>query len=484
MAARVYTRDDMIFSFFQIRNRVGIRTELFKLQFHNHNCPMDFIAVDFSHLAHILVSNATYHWSIYNISQEMMWRTPSTILLVMMVVMSIPVHGHVRHFSIQRLVNKEDTSSMEILVPTKSNFTSSLYPNTLAGQTQYSVTVSVGTPTRDYLLVIDTGSSDIWIQGQDCQHCSTSQSIESRFNISRSSTFINQCQVSGLMRECEFELKYGSGGISGQIGRDHIAIGDFDFGHQLLHMGITTNEGGDIARILGASGILGLAFTNLATFTTPAVTAYMDSFALSLEPDGGHLSINGILEKYQDENYHWATVPIETYDGMYTYWAVGLPILKFGNSDLCGASPPSVTSGWEDDGVARCKVVLDSGTGLIAAPQKIWSKIKRVFETAGCRPLGNTDSGMHQCPRSAVPSFSIVLGSYVGFPLTLPLEAYTLETKKDDPFVIVGIVESPLPDDLWVFGSIFLEVSIGFIDLSMQILFLNDLYSVAILYCL
>ena len=182
----------------------------------------------------------------------------------------------------------------------------SLRETTLSGQFQYSCNVSIGYPPQLFYLVIDTGSSDLWVQGTDCQECS--QSSHERFNVSVSSTYKNDCQV--RRHPCFFQVKYGSGVIDGTIGQDIVSIGSFRVKDH-VQFGVTRHEFGEMAVVLQASGILGLGLGGLSEFTIPSISSYMNNFALELRPTGGLLTINGLAPKYQSDTLQWASLPVE-----------------------------------------------------------------------------------------------------------------------------------------------------------------------------
>ena len=238
-----------------------------------------------------------------------------------------------------------------------TTMTQKLQATSLASQIQYSALVSIGSPSQIFQLVLDTGSSDLWVQGTSCHACSTKS--RQRFNATASTSFHNEC----IQHHCLFEIVYGSGRIVGTVGHDVVTIGDFRIPRN-VQVGITTNEMGDISQVLESSGILGLGLPNLATFTTPSISHFMDSFALQLRDKEGTLTINGILNEFEGRNTTWATVPVERYRGNYDYWTVGLPRLTFGHVDICGGSE------------LRCQAVFDSGTGFIAVPHQHWLQVR------------------------------------------------------------------------------------------------------------
>jgi cathepsin D len=73
------------------------------------------------------------------------------------------------------------------------------------------------------LVVLDTGSSDLWFTTTGCLDCSSGTPL---FDPSASSTFQSGTQ--------EIPLRYGSGSANGTIGDDTISMGPFTVDPQVF----------------------------------------------------------------------------------------------------------------------------------------------------------------------------------------------------------------------------------------------------------
>lgn len=120
--------------------------------------------------------------------------------------------------------------------------------------------VTVGTPGQNFKLVLDTGSSDLWVAASGCAGCASSTPT---FDSTKSSTLTAAGGGSGG----DITIHYGSGQVSGQVAQDTVSMGGFTNTAQTLLVASTLSDGlldGD------ASGIMGLAFEALAsTQSTP-----------------------------------------------------------------------------------------------------------------------------------------------------------------------------------------------------------------------
>jgi hypothetical protein len=113
-------------------------------------------------------------------------------------------------------------------------------------------TVAVGTPPVAYDVILDTGSSDLWLAGTTCQ--TSACSGLAKFNPSNSSSFTNQSE--------SFSITYGSGNAAGSLGSDMVQMAGFSVSNQIFAVcdDISTN-------LLNApvSGLMGLAFQSIAS---------------------------------------------------------------------------------------------------------------------------------------------------------------------------------------------------------------------------
>jgi len=118
-------------------------------------------------------------------------------------------------------------------------------------------TIAVGTPPQKMDVILDTGSSQLWINSEKCK--SESCLIHKRFDSSKSSTF-KQLPVG-------MSVRFGSGKIYGTLGQDTIAIGPIQ---------VTGQTTGMIERAIGGvfmsgpfDGIMGLSFPKLSASKYP-----------------------------------------------------------------------------------------------------------------------------------------------------------------------------------------------------------------------
>ncbi|OJA16944.1 hypothetical protein AZE42_12289 [Rhizopogon vesiculosus] len=139
----------------------------------------------------------------------------------------------------------------------------------------YYGTLAIGTPAESFDVILDTGSSDLWVTGSCGTACGTSATL----NPSSSSTFQNL--------STPFSIKYGSGNAEGYLGQDVVQMAGFSVSNQGFAVVDSVSE--DLLTS-PVSGLLGLAWSSLAKsqqtpfWQTLAATNVWDSplFAVQL----------------------------------------------------------------------------------------------------------------------------------------------------------------------------------------------------------
>ncbi|KAI5481256.1 hypothetical protein MNV49_004876 [Pseudohyphozyma bogoriensis] len=225
--------------------------------------------------------------------------------------------------------------------------------NNAYADSMYYGTVSVGTPARDFEVILDTGSADLWLSTAPCTGCEAQTPL---YDPSSSSTAVNTT--------LDFSIQYGSGAAAGALFTDVVGIAGFTVANQTF-AAATTSEGvvsGDI------SGILGLAWERLASSNSMPLLQGLseggqfdqqmfgfafsrwieDADAITEIKPGGIMTIGGVNSSLYTGDFNW--VPLVD-NG--TYWLIPLD----------GITVQGVSTGITDSSVA-----IDTGTSLIAGP--------------------------------------------------------------------------------------------------------------------
>jgi cathepsin D len=86
----------------------------------------------------------------------------------------------------------------------------------------YLGTISIGTPAQSLNVVLDTGSSDLWVAGTSCSRC---PSIPT-FDTGKSSSFQQSSNAQGI------QINYGSGSVAGSLASETVSLGGFTVAQQ------------------------------------------------------------------------------------------------------------------------------------------------------------------------------------------------------------------------------------------------------------
>ncbi|XP_075766108.1 gastricsin-like isoform X2 [Pelodiscus sinensis] len=295
--------------------------------------------------------------------------------------------------------------------------------------------ISIGTPPQNFLVLFDTGSSNLWVPSVYCQ--SQSCTSHTMFNPNASSTYTSNGQT--------FSLQYGSGSLTGIFGFDTVTIEGISITNQ--EFGLSETEPGTNFLYSQFDGILGLGFPAISAGGATTVmqglmqenliSAPLFSFYLSGQEgtqDGGELVFGGTDSNLYTGQIVWTPV---TQDA---YWQIGIQ----------GFSVNGQSTGWCSSG---CQGIVDTGTSLLTAPQAIFSQL---MQDIGAQQNSYGEYEVSCSSISSMPTISFTI-SGTSFPLSP--SAYVLQSNSSQ--CEVGISPTYLPSQngqpLWILGDVFLR---------------------------
>jgi saccharopepsin len=211
--------------------------------------------------------------------------------------------------------------------------------------------ISLGTPPQNFKVVLDTGSSNLWVPSSECG--SIACYLHSKYESSQSSTY----KKNGT----SFEIRYGSGSLSGFISRDTLTIGDLVVEKQ--DFAEATSEPGLAFAFGRFDGILGLGYDTISVNRiVPPFYNMLDQNLLDEPVFAFYLSDTNNKEDESEATFggvnkdHYTGKLVKIPLRRKAYWEVDLDAITFGKD----------TAEIDNTGV-----ILDTGTSLIALPSTL-----------------------------------------------------------------------------------------------------------------
>ncbi|KAH9842834.1 aspartic peptidase domain-containing protein [Rhodofomes roseus] len=271
----------------------------------------------------------------------------------------------------------------------------------LSNSNEYAYLVDVGIGGQTFEVLLDTGSSDLWVVSSNCttQDCAEVPKFDT--------TDTANLTLSGAA----FHLGYLLGSVTGSIVADTVALGSYEVSSQVLALANGTS-GLDLSGT-GYSGILGLTFPAEASIAGTYGQTFIDNVFASLDEDDrffayklgrnktdSSFAIGQLDPTYANSSSNFTYIPVSsagTNDGQYNFWKVPLQYITI-NSTRFDLSKTSVSGASTNIGI------LDTGTTLLLGPS---ADVERFWQSVG--NTRNTDSGWQvRCNRAAIVGF--VLG--------------------------------------------------------------------------
>lgn len=266
---------------------------------------------------------------------------------------------------------------------------------------QYFTEITLGSPPQTFKVILDTGSSNLWVPSAECG--SLACFLHAKYDHEASSTY----KVNGS----EFAIQYGSGSLEGYVSQDLLTIGDLVIPNQ--DFAEATSEPGLAFAFGKFDGILGLAYDTISVnkIVPPVYNAIKNGllddplFAFYLgnadeSEDGGEASFGGIDESKYSGDITWLPVRRKA------YWEVKFEGIGLGDEYAV----------LEGHGAA-----IDTGTSLIALP----SGLAEILNAEIGAKKGWSGQYSIDCEsRDSLPDLTL---NFNGYNFTITPHDYTLE---------------------------------------------------------
>lgn len=222
----------------------------------------------------------------------------------------------------------------------------------------------MGTPSQEFNVVFDTGSSDLWVPSKNCWW-----SLACWFH----PVYDSQASSTSTTTPSDFEIVYGSGYVSGDVTIDDLQWGDIKVQDQ--EFGEVTTEAGVTFIFAAFDGVLGMGFPVLSSIgklppfenliqqkliDEPIFSFYFKALQEGTSGYGGELILGG----YDDAHFTGQHTYFDVIDPF--YWEINMDKI-----DFPGASTKLCHGG--------CIAIIDTGTSLICGPTEEITAINDVI---------------------------------------------------------------------------------------------------------
>ncbi|KAF2487222.1 aspartic endopeptidase Pep2 [Neohortaea acidophila] len=296
---------------------------------------------------------------------------------------------------------------------------------------QYFSDIAIGTPKQEFKVVLDTGSSNLWVPSQDCG--SIACYLHTKYDHSDSSSY--------KKNGSSFAIQYGSGSLEGYVSQDTVYIGDLKIKHQ--DFAEATSEPGLAFAFGRFDGIMGLGYDTISVNgIVPPFYNMLDQGLLDEPVFSFYL---GDTNKEGDDSVAiFGGVDKDLYKGEMVkiplrrkaYWEVDLDAITFGDESA------------ELDGTG---VILDTGTSLIALPSTFAELLNKEI---GAKKGFNGQYTVECDKRDSLPDLTFTL---TGHNFSISSYDYILEVQGSCISAIMGFDIPEPAGPLAILGDAFLR---------------------------
>lgn len=309
---------------------------------------------------------------------------------------------------------------------------------------QFVGEIFVGEPGQAFRVIFDTGSSNLWINGDKCtdEACM----MHRRFHPGDSGTF--------TQLDTDMDVTFGTGSISGSLATDTFCLGP-NLRVKEQTFGEIMAEKGSVFKSGEFDGILGLSFPALSAASyTPVFDNIMSQQLL----DENSFSFLYRRSEGVDSSVMFGIPPPDVYEGdmhfvgvsKAVYWELKLVDIYYGDKPM-GVCPDQ-----------PCKLVVDTGTTLLTGPKQHMSQLIQTVANEqqkigySCKP---TDI-------NTLPDLTYVLedvnedGERQLHKFTLEPEFYILNSNHESNTCkpgFMGLDVGAPRGPLWILGDVFME---------------------------
>ncbi|KAK4122917.1 hypothetical protein N657DRAFT_575132 [Parathielavia appendiculata] len=336
--------------------------------------------------------------------------------------------GRFQHSPTSELGKRKNTYSVsEPATPTTSN-SAGIYQ--YGPDYSYFIKVQVGAAQQPFYMLLDTGASNTWLMGSDCE--SEACLVHDTFDPSSSKSWRTDNKA--------FSIEYGSGDLKGVVGEDTVSFAGLTV--DVVSFGLANYTHNDFKHF-AFDGILGLSMGPSVTGTflqTLKAKRLVSSLIVSM-------SLNRDSDRSNDGQVTFGGVDKAKYTGEISYniiqspqkeqgeWAIKMDALSFNGTSA---------------GVANRLSYIDTGTSYVFAPP---DDLEALFKLVpGSSSFKNGDYVEYQIPCDTTLPINLSFGG-----VTYGISAQDWVAQKGDNKCISNLYGYEVFEGAWLVGDTFLK---------------------------
>ncbi|KIJ32489.1 hypothetical protein M422DRAFT_35793 [Sphaerobolus stellatus SS14] len=298
----------------------------------------------------------------------------------------------------------------------------------------YIATIQIGTPPRDFNILMDSGSSDLWVGSEICSGQKGGNCGQHTFlGLNSSSTFVNTTDA--------WNITYGTGFAAGFKVQDNIAIAGMSLNNHTF--GIAQVESSDFT---GADfdGLMGLAQSGLSNQGVPTPVESLALQGLISEAIVSYKISRG-ADKLNDGEISFGGLDSSKFDSSTLTTLPNLSPIGFWEAAMDGASVDG-----KDAGFNNRTAILDTGTSLAFGPRNDVIALHKLITGAAF------DGQTFTVPCSLNQSVALSFG---GRTFTIDPRDIAFAQANNNDVCVSGIQTGAVDDNgsTWLVGDTFLK---------------------------
>jgi len=223
-----------------------------------------------------------------------------------------------------------------------------------AADSGYVGQVQLGTPPRNFEILMDSGSADFWVGSEQCTSlagggCGTHQFLGNQ----SSSTFVDTA--------APFNVTYGTGQVSGSIIRDNVIMAGLTLQNHTF--GTANSESVDFSsNSVKFDGLMGLAQSGISQQGVPTPVESLQAAGLIPAAITSY-KISRLADQKNDGEITFGNLDTTKFDQ-----ATTVTIPNVNKQGFWEGAMDAITVNGQDTGLQARTAILDTGTTLIIAP--------------------------------------------------------------------------------------------------------------------